>query len=287
MNTPDNHRATDTSLRARGRQGTPAQQGDEADLFARYHERLVRVTALSVTASRDNVEDACAYAWAQLLSYQPRRDTIFAWLRTVARREAIDLEKASRRQLSINANEHAAAHLPSLHGAHRNADVAHGLVEVRDRLAVLPEDQRQIAFLRAAGWRYREIAQCLSLTEARVNKLLTRADARMRELDARDDAPQSERAARLKTLEQDPPTFLIGAIGRPPRSGRGRGGEELRREWRRLAIAIDDYRNTHRVTHRHHALGSATDTAVKDRRALQQRIERFAHARGRSVDRAL
>lgn len=286
MSTPDDQPATDTPVRARARREIPAAHGDEAELFARYHERLVRVTGLNVTASRDNVEDACAYAWAQLLSYQPRRDTIFAWLRTVARRQAIDLERASRRQLSINANEHAAAHVPSLHGAHRNADVAHGLVEVRDRLAVLPEDQRQIAFLRAAGWRYREIAQCLNVTEARVNKLLTRADARMRELDARDMAPHSERAARLKALEQDPPTFLIGAIGRPPRSG-SRGGEELRREWRRLALAIDDYRSTYRVTHRCHALGSATDAAVKDRRDLEQRIRRFAQARGRSMDRAL
>ncbi len=264
-----------------------APQGDEAELFARYHQRLVRVTSLNVTTSRDNVEDACAYAWAQLLSHQPRRDTIFAWLRTVARRQAIRLDAASRRQLSIDAHERAASHVKGLAATHRNADVAHGLLEVRERLAVLPDQERDIAFMRAAGWRYRDIASCLDLTEARVNKLLTRADARVHELDARDVAPHSERAAWLAKLEDDPPAFLIGAIGRPPRSGRGRGGEELRREWRRLALAIDDYRSTYRVTHRHHALGSATDAAVKDRRDLQRRIGRFAQARGRSVDRGL
>ena len=162
------------------------------------------------------------------------------------------------------------------------------MVEVRARLAVLPESQREIAFMRAAGWHYTEIAECLGITKARVNKLLVRADARLRELDQRDLEPQSERAARLSELEQDPPSWLIVAIGRPPRAGPGRGREELRLQWRRLALAIDDFRATHRIADSCRALGSDDPaTAGDDRKTLQQRIAGYTEARGRRVDRTI
>jgi DNA-directed RNA polymerase specialized sigma24 family protein len=54
--------------------------GDEAALFDRYHVRLVRVVGRAVTASRQTIEDACAFAWVQLLRSQPRRQHVFAWL---------------------------------------------------------------------------------------------------------------------------------------------------------------------------------------------------------------
>jgi len=273
------------------RPGSARLQGDEAHLFTLYQERLRRSTAATVFASADNIDEACAYAWSELLIRQPRRETVFAWLRVVARRKAIKLDKADRATTPIDPENGLAdsRHASSLATSHRTVEVAQGLLEVRDRLAVLPEEQREIAFMRAAGWRYRDIAECLGITEARVNKLLVRADGRIRQLDERDAAPHSERAARLKQLECDPPPFLLSAIGRPPRAGSGRGREHLRLEWRRIALAVDDYRAAHGISDRYRAFGRSGpgtgSSPATDRHALQQRIDRFTQTLGRGAER--
>ena len=54
-------------------------------LYERYGQRLLRLTAYAVRTSPDIVDDACSFAWVQLLATQPRRETVFPWLRTVAR----------------------------------------------------------------------------------------------------------------------------------------------------------------------------------------------------------
>lgn len=272
--------------------GRPALHGDEAQLFARYQARLLRATSATVTTSSDNVDDACAFAWSQLLACQPRREFIYAWLRQVARREAIRLDQASGRTVELDLETHPrlAGRMRSPAAAHRSAESAQGLLEVRERLSVLPADQREIVFLRAAGWRYADIAECLNITEARVNKLLVRADARIRDLEERDLAPRSVRAARLQQLEGDPPPYLLSAIGRPPRSDPRRGGEHALLEWRRIALAVDDYRAAHAIADPHRALGAAEALAATgggDRGELEQRIASFAQARRRGVDRAL
>jgi hypothetical protein len=107
----------------------------------------------------------------------------------------------------------------------------------------------------------------------------------MRQLDERDLATRSTRAARLQQLEDDPPPFLLRAIGRPPRPDPKRGGEHERLQWRRLALAVDDYRTTHHITDRRHALGSETAHTrdASDRAALTQRITDFAQSRGRGA----
>src|SRR4051812_11722706 len=74
----------------------PAPLGDEGELFERYHRRLVRATAYLTRASCENVEEACAFAWAHLLVHDVRRETVFGWLKEVARREAIRLEQVDR-----------------------------------------------------------------------------------------------------------------------------------------------------------------------------------------------
>jgi RNA polymerase sigma factor (sigma-70 family) len=266
------------------RGGPAALQGDEALLFDRYQDRLRRVTSATVVTSPDNVDDACAFAWSQLLARQPKREWIFAWLRLVARREALRLDKVGRATSVLDDTENAsglgAARVRSPATAHRSAESTHALLEVRERLALLPADQREIAFMRAAGWRYGDIAECLGITEARVNKLLVRGDARLRELDRRDIAPRSE---------DDPPPFLLSTIGRPPRADPKRAGEHLRLEWRRLALAVDDLRVAHGISDPRRAFGGEKSEAipVADRNGLEQRIASFAHARGRGADRTL
>jgi hypothetical protein len=77
------------------------QKGDEGELFERYHRRLLRLTAHEIKTSHANIEEACAFAWAQLLSHEVRRDSAFAWLRQVARREAMRLRNVDRGVLPL------------------------------------------------------------------------------------------------------------------------------------------------------------------------------------------
>lgn len=268
----------------------PVLRGDEAQLYARYNDRLLRVTSITVPTTPANVDDACAFAWSQLIARQPQRDTIFGWLRVVARREALRLHTIGTRTVELEVERQPGLPRASEpeHAARRTIDSAQGLLEVRDRLAVLPDDQREVAFMRAAGWRYTDIAECLDLTEARVTKLLRRADARLRDLDQRDLEPSSARGARLKQLEDDPPTFLLRAIGRPPRPNPKRG-ETLRLEWRRIALAVDDHRAAHNITDPYRALGSQTPAGRSQaaHAGLMQRITDYRLARGHDLGREL
>ena len=53
---------------------------------------------------------------------------------------------------------------------------------------------------------------------------------------------RSHRAERLWQLERNPPEWLIERIGEPSRTRKSEGHAAARREWRRAAIALDDYR---------------------------------------------
>ena len=46
---------------------TPPPRGDEAELFARYHDMLLRAVSRQASAPAVVIEDACAFAWLQLL----------------------------------------------------------------------------------------------------------------------------------------------------------------------------------------------------------------------------
>jgi DNA-directed RNA polymerase specialized sigma24 family protein len=79
-------------------------QGDESRLFITYASRLRRIVDRAVNTGAANLDDACAFAWAQLVSRQPRRETVFQWLVTVAIHEAIRLDRRDRRTHPIDDN---------------------------------------------------------------------------------------------------------------------------------------------------------------------------------------
>ena len=75
----------------------PVPLGDERELFLRHHQRLLRVIAARVSAPLATVEDACAFAWLQLVRHQPERgERLFGWLATVAYHEALRLIRVER-----------------------------------------------------------------------------------------------------------------------------------------------------------------------------------------------
>jgi DNA-directed RNA polymerase specialized sigma24 family protein len=161
-------------------------RGDEADLYARYHDRLVRTVARAVNAPAALVEDACQAAWLILLRRQPDRGpTLFGWLRTVAVHEAYRLWREDRRDARLedlgdaDGWEAFVGEGPSLEDA----------VEARRALAVLaslPRLQREDLALFVAGFGYAEIARLGARRRSsnNVNKHLVKARARIRRLEA-------------------------------------------------------------------------------------------------------
>src|SRR4051812_12186843 len=81
----------------------PTPRGDEEALYRAHHTRLLSIVARDVSARPQVIEDACAYAWAELLARQPERTSIVGWLRVVARREAIRLARSDRPLVSMGA----------------------------------------------------------------------------------------------------------------------------------------------------------------------------------------
>jgi RNA polymerase sigma factor (sigma-70 family) len=257
--------------------GVPPQRGDEQALFEKYADRLRRVTQIEVRTTPEIIDDACAFAWVQLLAHQPERPTVFPWLRTVARREAIRLDGMARRLLAYE-EERAGLEFPRMTPNRGDVEEAQEMIEVRERLAELPQRQREIVFLHAAGWRYKDIGEHLGVTKSRVDQLMSRACARMREMDIREHEVTSSRARRLQEIERDPPSYITGSIGKMPSASPKSGGEELRREWKRLVLAIEDYRLQKGVQDPVLPLGRTTEDPEQAR--VRSRVSDFRRQRG-------
>jgi DNA-directed RNA polymerase specialized sigma24 family protein len=259
--------------------------GDEAELFERYHKRLLKATAYNVQTTPDNVEEACAFAWATLMRREDvHRDTAFAWLKEVARHEAMRLHRRDHEYLPIG-TEPGAVHPELIDIASGNPYVTPGaLNDAMARLRLLPERLQRIVGLRSLGWRYADMASELGISQTRVSQLLVVADQHLNRLREGDLAARHPRTARLHELEEDPPAYLRAAIGRPPGPNNRKAGRPgLLRDWRRLALAIEDHRERHGITDAKHALGILAPSREErtDRELLRAQIDRFVEARGR------
>ena len=253
--------------------------GDEHALYERYADRLRRMTQLAVNTTRENVNDACAFAWMQLLTHQPRRETVFPWLRTVAKREAVRLDGLAR---EVDPAPGVAGDEWALVPDRRDPEEMQQMVEVVERLHELPARQRQVLFLSGTGWTYQQIADVLDVSKARVAQLMGQANARLRALDVREHEITSPRALRLAEIERTPPPYIVMSIGRAPRPSRKRGGEHLLLEWKRTALEIEDFRERHGVTDKTRPLGVPIPTPHQD--AINRRIDSIRRQRGLSRD---
>jgi hypothetical protein len=122
-----------------------------------------------------------------------------------------------------------------------------------------------------------------------VNHLLTTVSLRLNEIAERrtlNERPvASPRAARLRELEDEPPAWLQGAIGKPVTRNRSNGAAIL--SWRRAALAIDDYRRDYGWSADDDASGPRPESLPAgrahdraDRAASQIREERALARRG-------
>jgi DNA-directed RNA polymerase specialized sigma24 family protein len=77
-------------------------RGDETDLFERHHARLRYHVATYTGATDDFVDEACSFAWVQLLRRHPDRESVAGWLWRVAVRETHRLQGVERRQQALH-----------------------------------------------------------------------------------------------------------------------------------------------------------------------------------------
>ena len=143
-------------------------QGDEGTLFSRFAERLVRVVRRAVNTTPEIVEDACSFAWAQLVRCQPRRETIFNWLCTVAIREAIRLDRAERRLVTLDEVTEPIAPVDAF-------EQWEDVTEAMDFLMRMPDRKRRIYLLHALGYTYAQIAELEGATLKTIDRQLARA----------------------------------------------------------------------------------------------------------------
>jgi RNA polymerase sigma factor (sigma-70 family) len=230
------------------RPGPARPQGDEADLFLSFHPKLVGVVRSMINTSPEIIDDACAFAWAQFLRYQPDRERGWrGWLTTTAAREALKLHRQEAKHVATTYQEResdpgywVAPPDPRDNQADRLA-----LREAFELLAKVPERRRQAKALHVIGLSYAEIGELLGINFTNVNRLITEANAIIREEHARqapEHEPRSARAIRLRELEESQARWLVAAIGRPP--GKKATAQSVL-AWRRAALAIDDYRREH------------------------------------------
>lgn len=155
----------------------PAARGDEAELYRRLGAPLERVVRARVRGPAAAVEDACAFAWEQLLRYQPERsEALFAWLVTVAIHEGWRLVRIERRQAAAGP-----AQLDSSPGPERELEARMRALEALKALAALRPVERRLLALRAAGYSYRELMEIERRSYTWVNRHLTRGSRRLRE----------------------------------------------------------------------------------------------------------
>jgi DNA-directed RNA polymerase specialized sigma24 family protein len=157
----------------------PVQRGDETELYEAWAPRLLRSVASCVNTSDANVQDACSIAWMQLLRCQPRRETALAWLITVAKREAIRLDRADRARDSDGLE---VDWMPD------PRSIAVGREVLADTLAMverLHPRRRAMLMEHASGYTFVEIAARHGVTRARARTLVYKA--RLQLTDMADD----------------------------------------------------------------------------------------------------
>jgi RNA polymerase sigma factor (sigma-70 family) len=137
-------------------------RGDEDALYRAHHRELLRATRRRFPhAPHALVEDACAFAWTQLLRSQPERESVVGWLVVVARHELLRL-------LRSEAGACALEEVPEPVAPAAAREDAHALLEA---MAALRPHQRRVLALQAAGLSYRDIqAACGGRTFTWVNR---------------------------------------------------------------------------------------------------------------------
>src|SRR5215213_2654307 len=268
--------------------GRPQLRGDETQLFLEYGPELDRSVSRLVHTTRTNVEDACGFAWMQFVRHQPDRDRHWrGWLVQVARREAVRLDEIDRRAPARIASDSRSSGVHDLADPRADIEPRIELHEALEALKALRPRLRRIAFFRGVGLSYDEIGQLTGDSRTRVGQLVGRANEALwtaAEQRQQRETPAPPRVARLRELEQDPPSWLTSAIGRPP-TGRDTAVTHVLL-WRRAAVALDDYRHRRREVAATALESPPDDPRLASMHAVAWRaVQRYRDELGRGRDR--
>jgi len=151
-----------------------APAGADHDLCAEHATRLRRFVGSRVTTSDANVEDACSFAWIQLLACRPsRRPSLFSWLATVAIREAWRLHRLERR----DARDGDEVILDGMESPSAGSEAADRIAvdQVTEALRTIHPRKRRMLLLHAAGFTYQEIAAEYAISVERAWALVYKA----------------------------------------------------------------------------------------------------------------
>jgi RNA polymerase sigma factor (sigma-70 family) len=153
------------------------------ELIAFYRQErasLERAVARQVRAPQTLIEDACSFAWCELVA---RLDGMrlgpgaFWWLHKVAVREAWRLAQKARRQVAAG-DVTELDHLPGC-----STSPLEDLVDDREALRMLddiPERRRRLLLLHALGFTYAEIGRMTGDTPRTVERLLRKTRQELR-----------------------------------------------------------------------------------------------------------
>jgi len=158
-----------------------------AVLHREHAGQLEQRVARRAHADHQTIEDACSFAWLQLLTH-PKvdlgfpRDGVTRWLTQIATREAWRLAAARARERPF---DHAAIeHEQGVRG--QLAPGADKLAVQRDQLdlvAEIPQRPRRFLLRLALGYDYREIAAGESVSLTTTNHQIARAKRLLRAAD--------------------------------------------------------------------------------------------------------
>lgn len=144
-------------------------RGDESALFGAWASKLRRSVARNVNTSDTVVDDACSFAWMQLVRCQPRRETAFPWLVKVATREAWRLDRAERASWSRGTDVTEAV------DPHDELASRELLRDAAELIGRLHPRRRQMLIEHASGLTFDEIGERHGISRTRACALVYRA----------------------------------------------------------------------------------------------------------------
>jgi RNA polymerase sigma-70 factor (ECF subfamily) len=146
-----------------------------ADLFAEYHESLVRMLYRR-TGDRDRAEEIAQEVFARAVAAPPRspRPWLFAVALNLVREEGRRAVRRDRRLVLYQAEQP-----DSFEGPDETMDRGERIARVRSALDTLTERDREALLLKAEGFNYEDIAATLGLARGAVGTTLSRARRRL------------------------------------------------------------------------------------------------------------
>jgi len=158
-------------------------QNDElAHLYRSQRRLLERRVRGAVRAPRAVIEDACQFAWCQLVCHREhvRRDAVLGWLSTTATREALKEVRRREREASLEAELELRGDGPVVLAG---SPGPHEAVVERERVAqvsLLPIRQQRAVWLKAVGFSQTEMAGYEGCTLRTIDRQLSRARRTLR-----------------------------------------------------------------------------------------------------------